>query len=173
MVPAILVRPATAADARLLAELGRRTFAETFSESNAAEDLRLFLDRTYGEDIQARELAETEAWHLVAEADGVAIGFARLRRGEVPACVSGPDPVELQRIYVLRDWLGRKAGPALLQRCLDEAWALGGRTLWLGVWERNDRAQAFYRRHGFEPVGDHVFTVGTDPQRDVIMVRSL
>ena len=173
MLPTILIRAATAADARLLADLGRRTFAEAFAAFNSAEDLRLFLEQTYGESIQARELAEPEAWHLLAEADGEAIGFARLRRGAVPGCVTGPDPLELQRIYVLQAWLGLKAGPALLQRCLDEGWALGARTLWLGVWERNDRARAFYRRHGFEEVGDHTFVVGTDPQRDVIMVRSL
>ena len=109
----------------------------------------------------------------MAEADGEPIGFARLRRGEVPDCVTGPGPLELQRIYVLRAWLGLKAGPALLQRCLEEARALGARTLWLGVWERNERALAFYRRHGFVEVGDHTFMVGTDPQRDVIMVRAL
>lgn len=173
MVPSLFIRPATVADAALLAGLGRRTFMETFAASNTAEDLRLFLEQTYGEALQALELQESQAWTLIAEAGQEAIGFARLRLGEVPACVTGPDPVELQRIYVVRDWLGQKAGPALLQRCLDEAWALGGRTLWLGVWERNDRALAFYRRHGFEAVGDHPFIVGTDRQRDVIMVRSL
>jgi GNAT superfamily N-acetyltransferase len=173
MLPDILIRAATAADARLLADLGRRTFTEAFAAFNSAEDLRLFLDQTYHEALQARELADPQAWHLVAEADGEPIGFARLRRGEVPACVMGPDPLELQRIYLLQAWLGLKAGPALLQRCLDEAWALGAQTLWLGVWERNDRARAFYRRHGFIEVGEHTFVVGTDPQRDVIMVRPL
>lgn len=173
MLPTLHIRAATAGDARLLTELGRRTFTEAFEAFNTPEDLRLFLDETYAEPIQARELAEPDAWHLLAEADGEAVGFARLRRGVVPGCVSGPDPLELQRIYVLQAWLGLKAGPALLQRCLEEARALEARTLWLGVWERNDRAQAFYRRHGFEAVGDHTFVVGTDPQRDVIMVRSL
>lgn len=173
MAQSFSLRPATAGDAALLADLGRRTFTETFADSNTAEDLRLFLDETYSDAIQALELADPAAAHLLVETDGEAIGFARLRRGEVPDCVSGPEPVELQRIYVLRAWHGLKAGPALLERCLEEARALGGRTLWLGVWERNERAQAFYRRFGFETVGDHLFTVGTDPQRDVIMVRSL
>jgi len=167
------IRPARAGDAALLADLGRRTFTETFADSNTPEDLRRFLDETYGEALQSLELAEPEAWHLLLEADGEAAGFARLRRGEAPDCVAGPDPIELQRIYVLQAWLGQRAGSSLLQRCLDEAWALGGRTLWLGVWERNDRAKAFYRRHGFMEVGDKVFVVGTDPQRDVIIVRSL
>lgn len=178
MPPSFRLRPATAGDAALLADLGRRTFTETFAASNAAEDLQRFLDATYGETIQARELAEPEAWHLLLEAargedECEAAGFARLRRGEVPDCVTGPDPVELQRIYVLKAWHGLKAGPALLERCLEVARQAGGRTLWLGVWEHNDRAQAFYRRHGFVEAGDHLFVVGTDPQRDVIMVRSL
>ncbi len=171
------LRSATPGDAARIAHRGRRTFTETFAASNTAEDLRLFLDSTYSEAIQAAELADPAAAHLLVEVPGEAgneaIGFARLRRGEVPDCVPGPEPLELQRIYVLRAWLGLKAGPALLECCLDEARARGAQTLWLGVWERNDRARAFYRRYGFVEVGDHVFVVGTDPQRDVILARAL
>jgi ribosomal protein S18 acetylase RimI-like enzyme len=169
----LTLRPAAPGDAALLADLGRRTFIEAFAAVNTPENLRLFLDGTYHEAIQSRELAESAARHAVAEAGAEPVGFARLRRGEAPPCVTGPDPVELQRIYVLQAWHGLKAGPALLEWCLEEARAWGGRTLWLGVWERNERALAFYRRHGFGAVGDHVFPVGSDPQRDIIMVRSL
>jgi len=173
MTPPFTLRPAAPSDAALLADLGRRTFAETFEAFNAPEDLARFYAETYTEALQAGELADPEGLYVVAEVAGEGIGFARIRRGEVPHCVTGPEPVELQRIYVLRAWHGLKAGPALLERCLDEARAWGGRTLWLGVWEHNHRALAFYRRHGFEAVGDHEFRVGTDPQRDAIMVRSL
>ena len=87
-----------------------------------------------------------------------------------------PLPAGLTRnllITLCSAWLGLKAGPALLERCLDEARARGAKTFWLGVWERNDRARAFYGRYGFTEVGDHVFVVGTDPQRDVILTRAL
>ncbi len=173
MPSSFLIRPASAGDAALLADLGRRTFTETFADSNSAEDLQRFLDETYSEAIQARELAEPGTLYLVAEAEGEAVGFARLRRGEAPACVTGPEPIELQRIYVLRAWLGLKAGHALLQRCLEEGRRMGAKTIWLGVWEHNHRAQAFYRRNGFSEAGDHLFVVGRDAQRDVVMVRSL
>jgi ribosomal protein S18 acetylase RimI-like enzyme len=173
MAPALTLRPAVPGDAALLADLGRRTFGETFEASNSAENLQAFYAATYTQAIQAAELADPEGWYCVAEVDGEGIGFARLRRGETPTCITGPAPIELQRIYVLRAWHGLKAGPALLARCLEEARARGARTLWLGVWERNDRALAFYRRHGFAVAGDHRFSVGADPQRDLIMVRSL
>ena len=77
------------------------------------------------------------------------------------------------RLYVLREWIGRGVGRELMQACLNEARQAGFRTIWLGVWERNPRAQAFYRKWNFRVVGEHVFQLGSDPQRDLLMERAL
>ena len=77
------------------------------------------------------------------------------------------------RLYVAQEWLGRGVGEALMRACLDEAQRKGCKTIWLGVWERNIRAQAFYRKWNFQAVGEHVFQLGSDPQRDILMERSL
>lgn len=157
----------------MLAELGARTFSETFLEQNDPADVAAFLAATYAPDKQAAELADPATIVLVAELDGAAVGFAKLHAGPAPDCVVGPRPIELARLYVSRDQLGRGVGEALMSRVVEEAERAGHATLWLGVWERNERAQRFYRRWQLDVVGSHVFVVGSDPQTDLVMSRRI
>jgi ribosomal protein S18 acetylase RimI-like enzyme len=157
----------------MLSELGARTFAETFLEHNDPADIAMFLAATYSPAKQAVELLDAANIVLVADVDGVAAGFAMLRAGATPSCVEGDAPIELARLYVAREQLGRGVGEALMSRCLEEARRAGHATLWLGVWERNERAQRFYRRWKLRAVGEHVFQVGSDPQTDIVMCRAL
>ena len=167
------IRRATDADARLLAELGARTFYDTFADDTKPDDMAAYLSASFGETIQAAELADADSTFFVAETDGAASGYAKLHAGEAEACVVGRKPVELARLYVLREWLGRGVGEALMRVCVEEARRAGHLTMWLGVWEHNTRAQAFYRKWDFRVVGEHVFRVGSDPQTDLIMERAL
>jgi ribosomal protein S18 acetylase RimI-like enzyme len=167
------IRRADATDARLLAELGARTFQDTFAVGTKPEDMTAYLSAAFGEGVQAAELADTASIFFVAETDGVASGYAKLHAGEAEACVTGQKPIELARLYVGREWFGRGVGAELMRACVEEARRLGYLTMWLGVWEHNTRAQAFYRKWGFRVVGSHVFPVGSDPQIDLIMERAL
>lgn len=167
------IRRGEAHDAAILAELGARTFSETFLEHNNPADIAAFVADTYGPDKQAAELADPATIILVAELDGEAVGFAKLHAGPAPACVVGPAPIELARLYVARDQIGRGVGEALMRKVVEEAEGAGHATLWLGVWERNERAQRFYRRWQLEAVGAHVFVVGSDPQTDLVMSRGI
>ena len=168
-----VVRRATPGDAAALARLGARTFYETFVETCAPEDMAAYLAEAFGEEKQRAELSDARNTFFVAEFGGGLAGYAQLRAGEAPACVKGPEPVELLRLYVAREWLGRGLGEALMRACVEEARRRGRRTMWLGVWERNWRAQSFYRKWGFRRVGEHVFQVGSDPQTDWLMESSL
>jgi ribosomal protein S18 acetylase RimI-like enzyme len=87
--------------------------------------------------------------------------------------VQADRPVELSRIYVAANWIGRGVGAAIMQRCIDEARASDSDVLWLGVWERNERAIKFYEKWGFTKVGEHVFVLGSDPQTDWLMARAI
>ena len=169
----LLIRRALDADAVLLAELGARTFYESFAAENSPEDISTYLDASFGPEKQAVELAEPGSIFLIAEIDGIALGYAQLRRGESPECVSGSEPIELARIYVSQARLGLGVGEALMRACIDEAQRAGHQTMWLGVWERNVRAQGFYRKWNFSIVGEHIFQLGSDPQRDLVMERAL
>ena len=171
--PVLTIRRGTPADALLLSELGARTFSETFAVDNTPEDLAAYLATSFSVAQQTAELEDPASTFLIAEVEGHAAGYAMLREGEPEQGVEGANPIELVRLYVLREWLGRGVGEQLMRACIDEAHQAGHETLWLGVWERNARAQAFYRKWNFRAVGEHVFELGADRQRDLLMERSL
>ena len=158
-------------DAGPLAALAERTFRDTFEATNTAEDMALHCRDHYSEPIQSQEILDPGVTTLVCEHDGALIAFAQLRRDPAPLCVRATRPCEIQRLYVTSAWHGKGMAPELMRRCLAQAEEEGADQVWLGVWEHNPRAIAFYRKFGFSEVGDHIFPLGTDPQRDLIMVR--
>lgn len=167
------IRCATAADNVLLAELGARTFQETFGEVNSPENMAAYLAASYSPEIQAAELADPSVVFMIAEITGAAAGYAQLRDGQPPSCITGSRPVELVRLYARKEWIGCGVGAALMQACIAEAERRGCDTLWLGVWEHNARARTFYNRWGFSAVGTHIFQLGSDPQTDFLLQRAL
>ncbi|MGB9180393.1 MAG: GNAT family N-acetyltransferase [Pyrinomonadaceae bacterium] len=168
-----VIRRATTDDNDLLSELGARTFYDTFAADNKPEDLNAYLAEAFSPLKQAAELADPLTTFLIAEIDGVASGYAQLQTGDAPLCVLGPKPIELARLYVSTEWIGRGVGEALMRACVEEARRTGHQTMWLGVWERNWRAQAFYRKWNFSVVGEHIFQLGSDPQTDLLMECAL
>jgi ribosomal protein S18 acetylase RimI-like enzyme len=172
-IPGLTIRRGTIADAGLLSELGARTFSETFAVDNTPEDLATYVATSFSVAQQTAELEDPTSTFLIAEVHGHAAGYAKLHDGEPEKGVEGAKPVELVRLYVSRDWLGRGIGEQLMRACVDEARQAGHETIWLGVWERNARAQAFYRKWDFREVGEHMFQLGSDRQRDILMERPL
>jgi ribosomal protein S18 acetylase RimI-like enzyme len=157
----------------LLAELGARTFSETFAPDNSASDMAAYLASAFSPAQQAAELADSSSLFLIVEKDGDALGYAMLRSGNVLESVTGDKPIEVVRLYVSHASLGSGVGAALMQACIDEARRRGYKTLWLGVWEHNARAQAFYRKWNFTEIGTHIFQLGDDPQTDILMQRAV
>lgn len=173
-----LVRPATAADALALSRLGAATFRETFERENTPEDMASYLAETFSPERQAAEIADPASIVLLAERHGTfgyteLVGYAHLVFGPAPAAVQGLEPLELKRLYVASAWHGQGVAHALMDAVLDSARARGAQTLWLGVWERNPRAAAFYRKYGFARVGEHTFMLGADAQTDWLLARPL
>lgn len=169
----VIIRRGSGPDADLLAELGARTFSETFAADNTLENMQKYLAASFNLEQQVAELAEASSVFLIAEIEGVAVGYAKLSGGEALLEVKGDKPIELVRLYVSQEWLGRGVGEALMRACIDEARTAGYQTLWLGVWEHNNRARAFYRKWEFKEVGQHVFQLGEDRQTDVLMKRDV
>lgn len=169
----ISIRTATPADNVRLAKFGAKAFADSFAADNTPEDMAAYLAAAFSPEKQAAELADPNSLFLIAEIDGEMAGYARLLEGPAPESVTGEHPIELVRIYAGREWNGRGVGAALMRACLEEAAHLGCDAIWLGVWERNERAQAFYRKWGFETVGTQPFQLGQDVQTDHIMQRSI
>jgi ribosomal protein S18 acetylase RimI-like enzyme len=167
------IRRARSGDAAALAELAERTFRETFTIGNDPADMALHCAASFGPEVQAREIADPGLVTIVADDDGLLRGFAQLRPGSPKACVAAERPAELYRLYVDRRWHGRGIARQLMEEVMRSAARAGSDRLWLGVWEQNLRALAFYRKYGFEVVGDHVFQFGTDAQTDLIMAANV
>jgi ribosomal protein S18 acetylase RimI-like enzyme len=164
--PMIAVRRALASDAAALAELGARTFADTFAAQNRAEDIDAYLAKTYAEALQRREIDDAEIVTLLVDDvdDGGLVAFAQLR-----GSASEFGDVELARFYVDREHHGRGVAQMLMGAAVDAARELGGATVWLGVWEHNARAIRFYEKCGFRDTGSQPFILGTDVQTDRVM----
>ncbi|MDQ1346857.1 MAG: diamine N-acetyltransferase [Acidobacteriota bacterium] len=162
-----------AADTAALAALAERTFVEAFGAQNRPEDLALHVRRSYGEAIQLEEILDPGFVTFVAEGEGQLQAFAQLALGAAPASLSGARPIEIRRFYVDAPWHGRGLAQRLMAAALDFAAEAGADVVWLGVWEENPRGIAFYAKCGFAPVGHHTFVLGNDPQRDVLMARSV
>jgi diamine N-acetyltransferase len=169
----LFIRRGVPNDAAALAELAARTFADAFASDNRPEDLQAHLASAYGVSQQSAELADPNTVTLLAQRGDALIGYAQVRRRAAPTCVTQEQPVELQRFYLDRSAHGTGVAKELMSAVHDAARELGGRHLWLGVWERNARAIAFYSKMGFSKVGSHNFYVGSDRQTDDVMVVPL
>lgn len=169
----VTIRSAQPSDAKPLSIVAEATFRQTFAAHNSRRDMDSFCASAYGEAIQAAEIANRGMVTLLAEARDELVGFAQLRWGRTPACVAATAAGEIQRLYVVRDFHGKGIAHTIMDACLEAMASRGSDVVWLGVWERNPKAIAFYRKFGFVEVGEHVFRVGNDPQRDIVMARRL
>lgn len=169
----LLIRPAKQEEAEALTELAARTFYDAFAPTNTPENMQAYMSAAFTVEQLATELRDSLSTFLLAELNEQLVGYAKLVRSEVPECVPAVRAIELSRLYVDQHVLGAGIGPALLQACFDLARREAYPAMFLGVWEHNPRAQAFYRKWGFEKVGEHLFQLGDDPQTDWWMSRAL
>ena len=165
-----VIRRAEISDASQLAEFAARTFDETFAASNDPEDFALHLRNSFGERQQTAEIASPDNVTLLVFDGDALVAFAQVMKGEPPDCVTVDDAIELHRIYVDRPAHGTGLAAILMQEVRRVANEFGARHIWLGVWEHNPRAIAFYSKHGFIDVGSHSFLLGTDLQVDRVFV---
>ena len=167
------IRPAVAKDAEQLAKLAAQTFTDAFACDNTVEDIRAYVRDAFNTTRIQSELQDPANGFLLAFLEGASdpIGYAKLRSGTTEQSVTGPRPIELERLYVSQSVIGQGIGARLMEASLEVACDGEYQTIWLGVWEQNERAIAFYQKWQFEAVGDHIFQLGTDSQRDLIMAR--
>jgi ribosomal protein S18 acetylase RimI-like enzyme len=156
-----------------LAALAERTFRAAFGPFNTHENMDAHCAKAFGEAIQASEIANPECETFVCDEGVELVGYAQLRWGAAPPCVLATKPAEIQRIYVDERWHGKGIAHALMSRVLAVAMQRSVDQIWLGVWENNPRAMAFYLKYGFSKVGHHVFRLGDDPQHDWILCRDV
>lgn len=172
-VSAVTLRHPVTGDTDRLVALAARTYYETFAAVNTPENMQAYLQSAFTAEQFKAEMADPDALFLIAESGARLCGYAKLLHGLPPECVTGENPVELVRFYLDRSWHGSGLASIMIEACLAEARQRGFKTMYLGVWEKNFRAQSFYKKWGFERVGEHIFQMGDDPQTDWWMTRQI
>jgi ribosomal protein S18 acetylase RimI-like enzyme len=167
------VRVASLADANVLLEFGAKTFYDTFAEHNSEADMKMYLEKTFTVDLVKQEINDPRVTFLLVFTGDSVIGYAKLREGHSPAELNDEGAIEIERIYVHKDYLGKNVGQLLMRSCINIAKERDYTFIWLGVWEHNSRAIGFYEKCGFEKFGSHPFLLGTDLQTDILMKKKL
>ena len=165
------IRRATPDDAGVIADIGARTFEASFGPDNRLEDMEQYLSLSFSKAHIKTQLSDPASVFLLAYENEKVVGYLMLRRRKTPKAVSGANPVEPVRFYVEEKDFGNGYGSALMDACPQEAKKDRHRTIWLGVWEKNQRAIRFYKKWGFTIVGSKEFVLGSDLQNDHIMAR--
>lgn len=169
----LTIRYADKNDAAILAELGARTFRETYYTDSHLETKYIdsYIAATFNTEEVGTDLKQEEIIFLLAKFAGDLIAYVRLclnsRRPEIAA----ESPLEISRIYLTKESWGQGHGAILLERCFEEAEKNSADAVWLSVWQYNERAIAFYNKHGFRQVGEHIFDLASSPQTDFIMLK--
>lgn len=136
---------------------------------DAPANMDLHCEKNFGPDIQAREIADRGLATTLALEGGQLVGFTQVVLARPHPAVDAKRPAELNRIYVTADRHGKGIAQALMKAAFASARAAGADCLWLGVWEHNPKAMAFYRKFDFEIVGSQAFMLGLERQRDLVM----
>ena len=169
----VSIRHATLSDVSLLIELGVKTFYDTFAEVNTKADMDMYLEKNFNVTQVTSEIKDDNNIFLIAESGGKPAGYAKLRKGSAPPELNGQHAIEIERLYATKAFIGKSLGKLLMERCISLAREQEYSTVWLGVWEHNLRAIAFYQKCGFEKFSSHPFMLGTDLQTDLMMKKDI
>jgi diamine N-acetyltransferase len=153
----------------ILLNLGRKTFIESFAAQNTEENLNNYLDQAFNRATLTQELTEPASQIYIAYYQAQPVGYLKLNIDRTPAALQPARALEIQRIYVLQAFQGQKIGNLFMQKAIDTARLHHLDYVWLGVWEHNPRAIAFYQRWGFEIFSSYIFTLGNEAQTDYLM----
>lgn len=160
-------------DLKDLQKISKQTFTETFSADNSAENLAKYLEESFSIEKLGRELNNTASQFYFALLDSTVIGYMKLNTRESQTELQGDKALEIERIYVLEAYHGKKVGQLLYDKAIQVAIELGAEYVWLGVWEENPRAIRFYQKNGFVEFDKHIFKLGEEEQTDIMMKKKL
>ncbi|MFM2016166.1 MAG: hypothetical protein RIQ51_1656 [Bacteroidota bacterium] len=156
-----------------LQQIGRQTFSETFAESNTAENMAKYLEEAYSFEKLSAELNNPNSLFYFAMLGEKVIGYLKLNMSGSQTELKDNDALEIERIYVLKDYHGKKVGQLLFDKAIAIAKQQHLAYVWLGVWEENKRALQFYTKNGFVEFDQHVFVLGDEAQTDIMMKLEL
>lgn len=156
-----------------LQTIGRHTFYETFSSFNTAENMQQYLEEGFSLKKLTGELEDQNTEFYFAKVDNDVIGYLKLNFGTSQTELKADHALEIERIYVLQEFHGKKVGQILYDKAIEVATQKKSDYVWLGVWEENPRAISFYKKNGFTAFDKHIFKLGNEAQTDIMMKLKL
>jgi ribosomal protein S18 acetylase RimI-like enzyme len=169
----IVIKKVTPDEIDLLQNIGRQTFFETFSADNSAENMKKYLEEGFAFEKLMVELLDKNAVFYFAWINKNVIGYLKLNFGSSQTELKDDKAVEIERIYVLKEFHGKKVGQVLYEKAIHVAKQASAAYVWLGVWEKNTRAIRFYQKNGFVAFDKHIFKLGDEEQTDIMMKLQL
>lgn len=169
----VAIHKANREDLKDLQGVSRTTFKESFGEQNTPEDMEKYLREKFNEEQLLLELDNPDSVFYVATLDGDVVGYLKLNTGKAQTELKDESGLEIERIYVLNKFIGKGIGKQLFNLTLDIARQKKSHFIWLGVWEKNERALNFYHKNGFVEFDKHIFVLGDDHQTDILMKLEL
>ncbi|MBB4826379.1 ribosomal protein S18 acetylase RimI-like enzyme [Sporosarcina luteola] len=160
-------------DVRDLQEISMETFFDTFKDQNSLENMKAYLEKAYNLIQLERELANCLSEFYFIYCDGELAGYLKVNRNEAQSEKMGDTSLEIERIYIRKNSQRKGLGQVLINKAIDLAKQHNKTKIWLGVWEKNENAIAFYSKLGFIQTGSHSFYMGDDEQTDLIMTKTL
>lgn len=169
----IKINNCTKNDIPLIIQLGIRTFCETFEEVTSESDLQKYLIKAFNHKQIETEFSNWDSEFYLIKNNDIACGYMKLNYNNAQQEFKEPDGMELARIYILERFKAKGIGKKAIEFCFNKANYLSKKYIWLGVWESNFQAIRFYEKYGFKKIGEHVFQVGNDSQKDILMKKNI
>ena len=160
-------------DINLLQQISRQTFHETFSADNTESNMTQFLEEGFSVAKLTREVSDKNTEFYFASQGNEVIGYLKLNFGQSQTEIWDDKALEIERIYVLKEFQGKKVGQILYEKAIQRARQINADYIWLGVWEYNPKAISFYKKYGFKEFDKHIFRLGDDDQTDIMMKLEL
>ena len=169
----LTIRKTDKTDAKLLAVLGAVTFYEAYFETDEPHDIANYITETYDLAQIESEIEDTNSHFFIAEVNGSAVGFAKLRENSKPECLKDEHTIELHRIYIVERFWRKGIGRKLVDKCLQTAKQKGYKSLWLGTWDANTKAQEFYKKLNFTEAGEYQYYYGEHFTTNLVFKKNL
>ncbi len=167
--PNINIRKAVEKDYEILANLGAKTFLQTYQDKVEASDISSYVKSVFNKAKTLKEIKNPYFTILIVLKNDKPVGYAKLLKSEIPKGSRKFNGIELVRLYVLKNYTRQKIGSKLLKECIKIAKKKKFKFIWLGVWEKSHNAIAFYRKSGFKKFGHYKFNFGTKIHNDLLM----
>ena len=169
----IEIKKVTIVDIEKLQNIGRQTFYETFAEANTEADMQRYLTENFSATKLKAELINPDSEFYFASISKKVVGYLKINIGQAQTELEVNNALEIERIYVLKEFHGKQVGQVLYNKVMQVAKRHNVDNLWLGVWEENPRAIRFYKKNGFVEFDKHIFKLGNDEQIDIMMKLDL